>query len=534
MGGKGRILPLIPSIEKQWVCIAQQGQTLLAAQLSSHFNKANTYFPVFFFYAADRAFDKASEANKDGYFSQIIGRRAATHINNSLAHIQPHRIILLGMTETAQTYLRAILPEEKLVVVNNEQELLALPFVSFEEPIRCKPTQPIQGLAAAKAAGRPLVFDEHAPDLPNRRMGGKEGLVVLENNEGVDEVAAVNYAAAIDADIAIVEPIERRELFSLSGQLAAWANDHSSSALKDTRRKILDQVRGIDFSAHKFATFFTAGLPYGLILENQIPFSHMLNGPFCGIVIANTIAEEYIAPTGSALLFSLEEFDADETRGVEQSLASNNFETTMLLGEGATNENLSKYGSYLPYDVLHICSHGGETDGYFLKQTFLDRAGNEHTIEVFEIVSVAPALDPEKVSVARKVIFAALNGIPWVEQPLGRYPRYVGDDLMEALRDDNKDVRTPVNVPIGLSCHIKCYESFHQGVFDEVAYHAHPVVFNNSCSSSHELASSFLGAAPARIWQRYGISEAQRRSRLPLCFIRLSLPGNHCWLDSSR
>jgi hypothetical protein len=190
---------------------------------------------------------------------------------------------------------------------------------------------------------------------------------------------------------------------------------------------------------------------------------------------------------------------------LEQNLANNNFETTLLLGEEATNENLSKYGSYLPYDILHVCSHGGETDGYFLKKTFSDRAGNEHTIEVFEVVSVAPALDPENLMVERKIIFAALNGVPWVDEPLGRYPRYVGDDLMKALSDDNKDVRTPVNVPIGLSCHIKCHKSFHQGIFDQVACHAHPVVFNNSCSSSHELASSFLGAGAraylATLWK---------------------------------
>jgi hypothetical protein len=486
-------LALIPHIETQWVCIAQKGSTLLAAQLSSHFNKANTYFPIFFFYAADRPFDEASEANKDGYFSQVIWRRAATQINNSLAHIQPHRIILLGMTEIAQTHLRAILPEEKLIVVNNGEEMLALPFISSQEPLRCKPTQPIQALAAAKATRRPLVFDEHAPDLPDRQIGGKAGLVVLENNEDVVEVAAVNYAAAIDADVAIVEPIDRRQLFSLPKHLAEWAQDRSSPALKDTRRKILDRVRGIDFSAYKFATFFTAGLPYGLILENQIPFSHMQNGPFCGLVIANTMAEEYIDPTGSALLFSLGEFEADETQGVEESLASNNFETTVLLGENATNENLTEYGSYLPYDILHICSHGGETDGYFLKKTFLDRDGKEHTVEIFEIVSATPALDPEKVSIERKIIPASLNGIPWSDQPLGLYPDYVGDDLWKALRDAN-DIRTPVDVPIALSCHIKCHKSIHQGVFDEVACHAHPVVFNNSCSSSHELASCFLGA----------------------------------------
>jgi hypothetical protein len=53
-------------------------------------------------------------------------------------------------------------------------------------------------------------------------------------------------------------------------------------------------------------------------------------------------------------------------------------------------------------------------------------------------------------------------------------------------------MRTPVSVPIALSCHIKCYQSFHQGAFDILAAFAHPLIFNNSCSSSHELAAGFL------------------------------------------
>lgn len=65
--------------------------------------------------------------------------------------------------------------------------------------------------------------------------------------------------------------------------------------------------------------------------------------------------------------------------------------------------------------------------------------------------------------------------------------------MMQALRDDDERLkRTPVNVPIALSCHIKCYQSFHQGTFNHLAAHAHPIIFNNSCSSSHELAAGFL------------------------------------------
>jgi hypothetical protein len=108
-------VPQGPTIETRWVCIAASERTRLAAQLSSYFNDPGVYFPVFQFPNLDRPDEEILA--KDGYFTQIIGKRAATWINNSLARIQPDRIILLGLSEASASYLRAVLPAEKLVVV---------------------------------------------------------------------------------------------------------------------------------------------------------------------------------------------------------------------------------------------------------------------------------------------------------------------------------------------------------------------------------------------------------------------------------
>jgi hypothetical protein len=111
-------VPQGPTIETRWVCIAASERTRLAAQLSSYFNDPGVYFPVFQFPNLDRPDEEILA--KDGYFTQIIGKRAATWINNSLARIEPDRIILLGLSEASASYLRAILPAEKLVVVQTE------------------------------------------------------------------------------------------------------------------------------------------------------------------------------------------------------------------------------------------------------------------------------------------------------------------------------------------------------------------------------------------------------------------------------
>ncbi|MBZ5678024.1 MAG: CHAT domain-containing protein [Acidobacteriia bacterium] len=486
-----------PRIEQRWTCIAAADQTALSAQLSSYFSEAGTYFAVFEFPDIDRPYEEV--ATRDGYFAQLMGKRAATHINNCLAHIQPEKIILLGLSGIAETYVRAILPAQKLVAVNNEAELLALPFVTgVSEPLRCKASQAIQGLIAAKNAKRPLTFSEDAPDLPSQQLNGKKGLVLIENSADVGEVSIANYAASIDADVVLVEPVEREQLQSLAQRLQAWATDRSSPALGEVKKKVTSRIKGLDFSGYGFATFFTAGLPYGLILKNVVPFTHVLNGPYCGVFITNAIVEEAApTPVGSAIVFSPKHFASDEVKDVGRQLDQNNFIVTELVGPEATNDNLHDYGSHFPYDLLHICSHGGETDGYFVKQEFKDRNGDAHTIEYFEIVSwsLEHTTSPDKVLVTRKMIYTTFDGIPWIERPLKLHPRYVGDDMLQALREEDETLkRTPVNVPIALSCHIACHESFHQGNFEHLAAYSHPIIFNNSCSSSHELAAGFLSA----------------------------------------
>lgn len=491
-----------PKIETRWVCIAASEQTRLAAQLSSYFNDPGVYFPIFQFPNLDRPHEDV--LTKDGYFAQILGKRAATWINNSLARIQPHRIILLGLSGASASYLHAVLPAEKIILVNTEADLLALPFAKGKpEPLMCRPRQAIEGLLRAKSQRVPLAFSDNAPELPCQNLAGKSGLILLENTFDISEVAIINYADSIDADVVIVPEVAREDILSLPRQLQAWAKDRSSPALRETRKKVTDRIRGLDFSKYQFATFFTVGLPYGLILENIIPFTHVPNGPYCGVFIANSIIEAN-APMeiGNALLFSIDEFITDETKDVAIALDQSNFLVKELIGKNATYNNLDKFGANLPYDLLHISSHGGETDGYFVKQEFEDRDGGPHSIEYFEVVSFSEeaAAEPGRVRVERKIIFTTLDGVPWVDRPLSKYSHSVGDDMMAALRDDKDRLkRTPIKIPIALSCHIKCFESFHQGAFDHLAAFSNPIIFNNSCSSSHELAVLFIGGG-ARVY----------------------------------
>ena len=109
-----------------------------------------------------------------------------------------------------------------------------------------------------------------------------------------------------------------------------------------------------------------------------------------------------------------------------------------------------------------------------------------------------------------------------MSEPLRTFPKRVFEDLMKAIKEDSLHtvVRAPHRSPIALSCHIQCHQSIHQGHFDHLSGFGNPIVFNNTCSSSHELAINFLSAGArgyvGTLW-RVDNEEAKQAA---ICFYR--------------
>lgn len=488
----------IPRIERRWVGIGTAKEAALAAVVSSYFHEKEVYFPVFEFPSIDTPYTPSSDFGKDGYVGRAIGDRVAHQINNALARIQPEWILLLGLTDTEKGYLRALLPLERLITVDKIEQLPSEPpfTQAGSDSIRCNSSQLIEGLLLAKFSRKHLTIDEGAPALPSRNVHGGTGILIIENNGDVHDVAAVNFAFAVDADVVLVQPVDRMEVRLLPRQLRAWFKDGSVRDFEAVERPISERIKDIDFLQYKFATFFTVGLPYGLIIKNIIPCSHVLRELDCGVFIANNLIEEQRPLVfDSALLFSPQLFASEETDHILKILEDHNYSVKILLGKDATVKKLDNYGSYFPFDLMHICAHGGETDGYLTTQDFADRQAVQHKCEFYEIIGVEPAGN-DKVKVTRKVIFKTFDGFPWGSKALKAIPHYVFEDMIKAIKSNKHDelVRVRADYPIALSCHIQCHDSIHQGLFHSLSGFGHPVVFNNTCSSSHELAVNFIDA----------------------------------------
>jgi hypothetical protein len=488
----------LPSIEDRCVCIATEAGLALAATISSYFDEPGTYFAVFEFPTLDYLYTGASESESDGFYARVLGEKAAAEINNALARIQPNLILLLGLSEIEQTYIRARMPEGRLKDVSSVTEVVGLfPNVAQDRSsLSCKPTQLVEGLLAARFAGKRVVVDESAVALPSEAIRGAKGVVVLESAGEVHDIVAINYAAAFELDVVLIPSVERETVRALPEMLAKWSKNNSYFEFKEFERKLLKHLSHVDFSGYEFATFFTQGVPYGLFLKNIIPFSHVWRQIECGVFIAvNLCDDENPRGLGSSLHFSPQFFPSEETEDVIRIFEANNFVTKALIGQDATSRNLTDYVGYYPYDVLHICSHGGETGGYYVMQTYKDRAGAEHRVEFYEVVQIDP-VDTVMARVTRKMIYHRFDGHKWGSPALREIPQYVFVDMNSAMRAEKKTgvIRVPVNYPIAFSCKIQCRDGLHQGAFQTLSDLGRPLVFNNTCSSSHELAPIFVSA----------------------------------------
>ena len=494
---------LPPLLNRQFACIYSRETPALGAVVSAYFNSPKVYFPVFSFPDVKHPNSEEEDEQSDAWFSHYLGKNAAVFINNAIARQRPQKIFLAGLSEMQKSYIRPYIPGSMSVEVDAIGEVhKVMEFLGrkFDGSIACRSTELLHGLGISKYLNKQLNIDEAAEILGSRLFSGRNCLVVVEDDGSESEIAAANYAFSIQADLLIVPSFTRAELYPIQKLIHAWKAEHSLDAYKQLNRMLTDRVSGVDFTNYQFATFFTKGFPYGLLLENRISFTHVLANISCDHFVFNIIASERIPSSfGSAVVFSPGVMSDEETDDVVQSLDRNNYLVAPLLGREATVKALSNYGGYYPFDVLHICSHGGETDGYHVVQDFLDRTGKAHQVEYDEIVGFSPT-SPGKGLLSRKAIFRKFDGLLWMSPELDKQdiPTYVFDDMKNALslkdEPNGSEKRVEVRDPIYGSCHIQCHDSIHQGDFQSLAGSSSPFIFNNTCSSWHEIATTFVAA----------------------------------------
>jgi len=433
--------------------------------------------------------------------SDVMGTDISTLITNSMYRLKVSRVIFADLNDNQKSFLTNI-PRRMVIDISpgdNLDEKLAFLNHRFSKEVRCIPRQAGEGLILAKRTQAKLIIDDRAEILQTEFGDPREGIVVIEDDHDISTIIAANYACSIGAQAVFVEPFARENRDEIERNLFSWGKSSSKIDLDKIEKEVNTRISNIQFNKFKYATFFTYGLPYGFILKNCIPISHVFRSIFEDAFIFNSISFETDEGLGSAIVFSPESLADEETQDVIKILENNNFHVKALLGKSATVANFDHYAGHYPYDLMHICSHGGETDGYYVIEKFLDRENKAHTVEYHEIVGFAPIPGEEMVPVHRKMIFRKLDGFKWRSPELEqqKIPSFVFTDLTKILLEKGINAgikRMRIKEPIPNSCCIKCYDSIHQGLIRHLASNGSPLIFNNTCASWSEIAGGFIAA----------------------------------------
>lgn len=490
-----------PLIEKRWICVADRGAVALAAVVSSYLFEHGTYLPLFTFPAVIAPMSEVDDVSSEIYLSNVMGSSAATFINNAWARMHGSRYLILAGLSTGQISYLAV---PKGVEVINISALTSVhgslsPLLLRHRPkLKCKRSDVLRGLFIAQSVGKTLEVDEGAAQLPG--MNSKNtGIIVVEDDD-VGSVVAVNYASSVGASLTVVPKAGRREVSAVHRSLQEWKTNGDDIHRKAVQDAVLQRINGIPFSNFEYATFFTNGLPYSLVLENAIPCSYVHLSLKPDLFVFNCIAFERAEAPHSAVVFSPLFFADEETSWLTQFFMDNNYYTRQLVGRDASFANLDFTVQHFPYSLLHICSHGGEVDGWEVSEQFVDRNGETHVIEYDEVVGCDLVPDKDgRVQVHRKAIFRKLDGLPWMSEELEKkkIPQYVFQDMWQALYRDqrakiNPNAKRTKKGQVATSCAIRCSDTIHQGELQILASHSSPLVFNNTCWSWYEVASFFL------------------------------------------
>src|SRR5258708_2012433 len=484
-----------PKLNHRYACIVDRDATTLAALISSYLFLPGSYLPLFLLRRVHVA-QTGEEMGfmSEAYIAELMAGQDSVFIGTALRRIGAHQsLTLAGLNEAQKTYLRVPKASTVIEIADaSEVEPKLLPLTDIREELKCKAENILSGLVVAQRRRKRLILDQNAPPLPEI-VQLQNAAVVVEQLDDPAAVVAINYGNAVNASVLLVDPLVKNDARRVQNWIQDWKEKDSAESYRKIKEEVEKRIGSISFRQFEYATFFTTGLPYSLILEDIIPFSyvHLFLKP--DLFVLNSIMFADGERFGSSVVFSPVFFSDEETNSLCKFFVRNRYYLRPLIARNATLASFDFHVQYFPYDLLHICSHGGEVEGYEMSDQFTDRDGQTHTVEFEEVIGVTPAPDkPGMVAVHRKIFPRKLDGLGWMSPELKKHglPSHVSLEMWKCMLE-SKGRRRPKG-HVAMSCAIACADTIHQGQFHALASYSSPIIFNNTCWSWSEVAAFFL------------------------------------------
>lgn len=490
----------VPILKKDFVCIIDCKQKNLAAVISSYLSSEDSYFPIFQF-PSITSFQKADEV--DQYSINHLSHSRATSFSlyakqaiKRLSH--DVTLIIAGLSRDQKEYLSFLNDYNVIEIDAIDQVQFSLecfaPFLISE--ISCRSSEVLMGLKVAIKSKSRLIIDELAESL-SLLENTKSGIVIVEDESSVASVIAINYCLSINCDLLVVQPIPEDEIANFQYLLEAW-HEGDLKSYKTLEEKVYERLEDFDFENYKFATFFTDGIPYSLVYKDIIPFTYVnlsWNPDF--FIFNNIYRAQFDTNLHSSIIFSPELFVDEETNTVIAILENANCSVTKLIGENSDIYNFDIHLESFPFELLHICSHGGEISGHSIKEEFTDRYGQIHIAEFDSVLSLSKVPDEDLFRAEVQNFYRRFDNLDWRSKELKakKYPSEVFADMRKAADKPFKErkIISQVNKKITNSRSIKCHDgNFFGGLSALASSLTSPLIFNNTCSSALRISESFI------------------------------------------
>jgi len=487
-------------INKKFFCILNIEAPNIGLLALPYLLEKKKYTPLFIFPKTSTNLDDILSEENPLYNSQQRAMSFVNEIYNKFRMLNGcENIVFIGLNHNQQSYLECF-GSENIISIDDEIDIEHnLKPINIKTGIlKCRSEEIIKGAILALDKNFSLEIDEES-DLLTSTEYKKDKLVIIEDNLECSTLIGINYAIYSSSVIEIIStpsiPVKK-----IKNLIYRWKKSENQTLYHDLSSEIYPSIQEIDFSIYKIATFFTYGVPYPLILGNEIPFTMVNTSYIPDQFVFNTIIDQINKFHNCAIVFSPKEFDEEETEFLITELGQKDLFVHPIIGQDATVYNTDCTILEFPYDILHICSHGGEVDGYNITETLKDRFGTTHSIEYDEVESIkmkGNESGTDKVELTRKFIYRKFNGYHWKSKELEEqnYSSETYADITNAVGNPKPENKTYLR-NVDDSCSIKCVDGNYQAMVPHIAgKHTFPFIFNNTCWSWSNIAEGFLSTS---------------------------------------
>ena len=474
----------IPDFEK--VAIVSDNPRLVA-EISSLFKRSNRYLPIL----------EAPRIGRPDWTNEV-GR-----CTNALAMAQSQRVILADMR-----------PDDIRCLCEKQRREIFVPVASLKEAQAALkgwtkgPTENLQwgrdnlgiGLLLARLSKKALETVDRPSPTTSFVSNAAPLLIVCEAGHELAQVTASNLAFSLRAGLLIVPEVEEEERRQWLEELYSIPATHRSRPFVEIRDRVRSRLPSVEFATYKQVLFITNGFPWGIAVP-ECPTTHLFAYPDVGRSIVQGLWASHDPALGArtALLIQPDQVPGAELDAVRESLRNNKTLVRRAAGHHATVHNVRMLVETVPFDIIVVSTHAGDVPGRRITYEFTDSEGTSRRLVIDEAVGFGYDPISEKVLVQQFNRFHRVDGVDWMDSE-GKAKINAGTAIKSwsAIGIRNQDKYQVAEEKIdrvigsmGLRMHDgQVWLPMLQGFPPRCS----PLIFNNACSSWHELSSRFTFA----------------------------------------